>query len=215
MTPAILIPAAARAIREASITGRLHTAAIDDLDAGCKREADVQSLWVAIARRPELASIHAQSIALAIIDEAEEKSAKAKTAKAYKDAMRPVEPWMRDLQRHRGAWLKGGIVVVAWSAGGLGELGWKSMAASKALGVMPALPDVGMVLEGGVTLRIEFKHPGKVSAATGKRIGVGRVKGAQLATLHALDAAGHPSIGASSIRDAAVGLLTVMLGRIR
>ena len=67
MTPAILIPAAARAIREASITGRLHTAAIDDLDAGCKREADVQSLWVAIARRPELASIHAQSIALAII----------------------------------------------------------------------------------------------------------------------------------------------------
>ena len=170
---------------------------------------------MAIARRPELASIHAQSIALAIIAEAEEKAAKAKTAKAYKDAMRPVEPWMRDLQRYRGAWLKGGIVVLAWSAGGLGELGWKSMAASKALGVMPALPDVGVVLEGGVTLRIEFKHPGKVSAATGKRIGVGRVKGAQLATLQALEAAGHPSIGASSIRDAAVGLLTVMLGRNR
>jgi len=43
-------------------------------------------------------------------------------------------------------------------------------------------------------------------------ISVGKVKGAQLATLRALEAAGHPSIGASSIREAAVGLLGVLGG---
>ena len=51
--------------------------------------------------------------------------------------MGPVEPWS-GTGRYRGAWLKLAVHVARWSVGGLGEPGWKSMAAKGPLG--PRLP---------------------------------------------------------------------------
>jgi len=187
-----MAPGIARDIRAAVLGKPLGVSRLEALQAQLVTEADLQTAWVAIARRPELASEYARPIAEALIA----------------DPRVSTQQWMLDIAAYRGQWLQGGIVAVLWSAVGQ-YLSRAARGKGPGLGVMPKWPDLDHALEGGTTWRAELKAPPKMGKR-GKLIGLKAPDLGQAATIKALNAAGHPAIWASDLVTLAVGLVEVV-----
>jgi len=145
MDPAILAPHAARELRASLLNGVLTPRAIKtltELDRYWKTEADLQSLWLQIVRRPELASAHAIEFAQEVVGEQK----KTEVVKRQQKRPRPPAQWIYDLATYCGEPLSPGIIGVWWSAVG-SNLSKAEAGKAVAMGRMLAVPDLRHVAD--------------------------------------------------------------------
>ncbi len=203
---------AARSLRADILVGRTSPSiasitALERAQLGVISEHDLQERWVAIARHEALASIHARTIAVALVA-----LARKKQLAAVRKGKRlpPIAPWMLAVAHHRGPWLPGGRVTVDFSSVGNKLVGGQG-SRNKQIGMMEAVPDLLHTAEFGVTWRAEAKRPALVVNGRKRRKGVLRTE--QREVLKALTAAGHLARECSTLVELGTLLLEAFARR--